>query len=193
MENSMENQVNEARSGNTAALNALMQSFKPLVKAKAKEYYLQGGDLEDLIQEGMIGLYKAVQDYAPAKGSFSAFAGLCVMRQIQTAIKAAARQKHMPLNTSLSLDESPQEGNETLANKLTDYKNNDPETLLLSLETYATINNFINQNLTELERQVLTLHMNKKSHKQIAEQLGKTTRSVDNTLQRIRKKLKTIM
>jgi len=172
------------------ALDAIMQEFKPLVKAKAKAYFLLGGDLEDLIQEGMIGLYKAVLDYEPEKNtSFAAFASLCIVRQIQTAIKSAARQKHMPLNTSISLSDGT--GQEPLLESLRDRHENDPETLFLGMETYNNIDEFIHQNLSPQEHKVLTMHMEGKSQACIAESIGKNVKSVDNTLQRIRRKIRT--
>ena len=190
--------VAQARGGDKSALDNLMQSFKPLVKAKVKDYYLVGGDLEDLIQEGMIGLYKAVLDFNPEKNaSFAAFASLCVVRQIQTAIKAAGRQKHLPLNTSLSLhseipgtgDNNDPAAQETYLDKLPDHKTPSPEAMILGHEAYQDINTFIRDNLTELEYNVLMLHIEGKNHMEIAEVLGKNAKSIDNTIQRIRRKI----
>ena len=173
-----EHLVSEARDGNTASLDQLMNRFKPLVKAKAKDYYLTGGDLEDLIQEGMIGLYKAVLDFDRAKNvKFTTFAALCVARQIQTAIKAASRQKHMPLNSSELLEDN------------IPHSSNNPENLLLDFEAYRDMGDFINKNLSHLELDVLMLYLDNKSHMQIAEQLGKNMKTVDNALQRIRRKI----
>ena len=200
MESSREERlVIQARKGDKSALDALMQQFKPLVKAKAKAYFLLGGDLEDLIQEGMIGLYKAVLDFDSAKAvNFAAFASLCVVRQIQTAIKLASRQKHMPLNTSLSLHSEVPLGDssdggqaqETYLDKLPDHKINDPEALFLGREAYNDIDDFIRQRLSPLEYNVLMLHMEGKTHADIALIIGKNNKSVDNTLQRIRRKIK---
>jgi len=190
----MENQLAyQAQRGDTAALDTLMQQFKPLVKAKAKAYFLLGGDMEDLIQEGMIGLYKAVLDFDAFKTTeFAAFASLCVVRQIQTAIKTASRQKHMPLNTSLSLHNEVSSGTEqeTFMDKLPDRQINDPETLFLGHEAYNDVADFIRQSLSPLEHTVLTLHMEDKSHFDIAQVVGKDKKSVDNTLQRIRRKIR---
>ena len=191
--------VNKAREGDRNALDELMQQFKPLVKAKAKAYYLLGGDLEDLIQEGMIGLYKAVLDFNPSKAdNFAAFASLCVVRQIQTAIKLANRKKHIPLNTSLSLHNEVPSGSSTDANqpqetyldKLPDRQINDPEALFLGREAYNDIGEFIRQSLSPLEYDVLMLHMNGKSHSEIAEATGRNKKAIDNTIQRIRRKIK---
>jgi RNA polymerase sporulation-specific sigma factor len=161
-------------------LDTLLSRFKPLVKAKAAAYFLSGGDREDLIQEGMIGLYKAFLDYAPEKNPvFSAFASLCINRQILTAIKTAARQKHSPLNASLALDsaeEAPVPGV-------------DPEALVISRESSEDINLFIRENLSALEYDVLMLHMEGMAYTQIAETLGKPLKSIDNTLQRVRRKV----
>jgi RNA polymerase sporulation-specific sigma factor len=173
--------VQAARDGNAAALDTLLSRFKPLVKAKAAAYYLTGGDRDDLIQEGMIGLYKAFLDYAPEKNPvFSAFASLCVNRQILTAIKAAARRKHQPLNASLSLES---------AEITNPGAGTNPEALLISRESSEKINLFIRQSLSALEYDVLMLHMEGMAHAQIAETLGKPLKSVDNTLQRVRRKV----
>jgi len=180
--------VSSARAGDTAALESLMNRYKPLVRARAKEYFLSGGDAQDLIQEGMIGLYKAVLDFDTTRGvKFSTFATLCVVRQIQTAIKAATRQKHLPLNTSLSLH-TDNTLDETVRELPTSGEQN-PETLLIGREAYMDIDLYIKQNLTGLEYDVLMQHMDGKSHLQIAEAIGKNKKTVDNALQRVRKKI----
>ncbi|MCL2499966.1 MAG: sigma-70 family RNA polymerase sigma factor [Defluviitaleaceae bacterium] len=172
--------IQAARAGNVDALDALLSRYKPLVKAKAAMYFLSGGDRDDLMQEGMIGLYKAFLDYAPEKNPvFSAFASLCINRQILTAIKTAARRKHAPLNASLALDtaeDAPEIGN-------------NPEALLISRESSEDINLFIRESLSEMEYSVLMLHIEGMNHKQIAETLDKPLKSVDNTLQRVRRKI----
>ena len=178
MEND-ETLIRLAKSGNDEAFDTLLTRYKPLVKARAKDYFLLGGDLEDLIQEGMIGLYKAVRDYSDShenKASFAAFASLCVVRQIQTAIKAASRKKHMPLNSSMELDF-------TLASETS------PETLVLGQESVDKITDFIHGKLSALEHDVLMLHMDGKSHLEIAKGLGKSLKAVDNAIQRIRRKV----
>ena len=180
MENDL---VCAARAGDAAALETLMHQYKPLVKARANEYFISGGDIEDLIQEGMIGLYKAVLSSQPGRGApFSSFAALCVVRQIQSAIKAASRNKHMPLNTSLPLHTSDTQNHEDLPDRHT------PETLVLAQESFQDIGRFIQQNLSKLEYSVLMLYMGGESQSQIAQSLGKTPKSIDNTLQRIRRK-----
>jgi RNA polymerase sporulation-specific sigma factor len=177
--------VEDFRNGDKVALDVLLTRFKPLVKAKARAYYVTGGDPDDLIQEGMIGLYKAVLDFDFEKNdSFSAFASLCIVRQVQTAIKAATRQKHMPLNESLSLD------NENAAPaEIPAARTGDPETILLGREALRDTQEFIKQNLSSLEQSVLLQHTNGKSHAEIAASIGKNTKTVDNALRRIRKKL----
>jgi len=185
--------VQKSRNGDTSALDVLLRRLKPLVKTKAKAYYLASGDPEDLIQEGMIGLYKAVLDFDEAKNSaFTAFASICIVRQIQTAIKAAARQKHMPLNNSLSLNIEIGDhisDTETFLDKLPDRRINDPEALFLGREALKDIDDFIKHNLSKLEHDVLMLHMDGKSHAEIATKLDKSPKSIDNTLQRIRRKI----
>lgn len=179
---SNEDLVKNFRNGDKTAPDTLLARFKPLVKARAKAYYVAGGDPEDLIQEGMIGLYKAVLDFdAEKNASFAAFASLCVTRQIQTAIKTADRQKHAPLNESLSLDN---EGDD-----LADSRTGNPEELFLGRESLREAKDFIRKNLSEPERAVLTMHLDGKSYAEIAQTVGKNKKSVDNTLQRIRKKL----
>jgi len=180
--------VEQFRAGDSVALDTLMCNYKPLVKAKAKTYFLIGGDLEDLIQEGMIGLYKAVLDFDPQKGvNFSTFASLCVVRQIQTAIKVAGRKKHQPLNTSISINNPPIE--DGILDKMPASYTNNPESLFLGREAYKDIDYFIEHNLTNLEYNVLMLYMDGKSHAEIAIELSKNLKSIDNAIQRIRKKI----
>ena len=181
-----ENLIEKARAGNASALDTLMHRYKPLVKARAKDYFLVGGDLEDLIQEGMIGLYKAVLDFDPSKNAkFSTFASLCVTRQIQTAIKAANRQKHLPLNSSLSLQ------SDALAEtqNIPDHRLVNPEDLLLRLEAYRNLDAFIQENLSQLEQDVLMHHVDGKTYMEIAGLLEKNAKTVDNALQRIKRKI----
>jgi RNA polymerase sporulation-specific sigma factor len=171
--------IKKFREGEKNALEILMTRYKPFVKSKIRPYYVVGGDVEDLIQEGMIGLYKAVLNYDEDRNAaFAAFAALCVVRQVQTAIKAAGRKKHEPLN----------EAGEILLD-LPAGRANDPETLFLGREALRDAENFIKKNLSVLETRVLVLHMDGKSHAEIASALGKNLKSVDNTLQRIRKKI----
>jgi len=192
--------VNQSREGDKIALDILMRRYKPLVKSKAKIYFLIGGDLEDLIQEGMIGLFKAVLDFNPGKGIvFASFASLCVVRQIQTAIKAASRQKHMPLNSSISIysayssNDNTENAEETILEKISDRRASDPETLFLGREACKDIDYFIHHQLSPLEFDVLMLYMAGKSCADIAHALDKKSKSVTNTLQRVRKKVSEYM
>jgi RNA polymerase sporulation-specific sigma factor len=173
--------VKLAREGDAAALETLLVRHKGLVRAKAGAYFLSGGERDDLLQEGMIGLYKAVLDFSDEKNSsFAAFAALCISRQILTAIKTATRHKHSPLNSSLTL-ENADEAHEPLS---------DPELLFISRESSNDIAAFIHAKLSEMERSVLFLYMQGMTHADIAAALGKKTKVVDNTLQRVRKKIK---
>jgi len=192
--------VQAAKAGDALAMDALFARFKPLVRAKASMYYLSGGDRDDLIQEGMIGLYKAYLDYDPQRNPiFAAFAALCINRQIQTAIKSAARQKHAPLNAAQPLEaaESPTQAGTggvaaNLTNAAANNAANNPELLFISKESAANIALFIREHLSPLERDVLLLHINGQSHAQIAKRMGKAAKSVDNTLQRVRRKVAAI-
>ena len=184
----------KAKNGHAASLDALLEKYKPLAKSKAKEYFISSGDPEDLIQEGMIGLYKAVLSFNQALGKqFSTFAALCIERQIQTAVKASLRQKHIPLNTSLSLDwqiESPDtEGGQSFQEKLVDNKAHDPETVLLGQETARIIGEAIQSLLSKLELVTLKLHMEGREISEISEILNISKKSVDNALQRVKKKV----
>jgi RNA polymerase sporulation-specific sigma factor len=168
--------------------DALLQKYKPLVKKKAAVYYLIGGDRDDLIQEGMIGLYKAIRDYDTSGGMpFHPFALLCINRQILSAVKASARQKHIPLNTSLSLS-NPDEA-ETASGS---HYAPSPEALVIGRESYNDIDLFLQKHLSPLEYAVLMYHLEGRSQAETAEALNKNVKAVDNTLQRIRRKMKRI-
>ncbi|MCL1862096.1 MAG: RNA polymerase sporulation sigma factor SigH [Defluviitaleaceae bacterium] len=183
-----ESLIVKINNGDKHALDVLLNRYKNLARAKAKAYYVVGGDPEDLIQEGMIGLYKAVLDFdAEKNNNFASFASLCIVRQLQTAIKVAGRQKHIPLNESLSLDNI--ELGESYMDKLPDPAINDPEALFLGRESLHDAKAFIKKSLSTLEYNVLTLHMDGKTHAEIAATLEKSLKSIDNALQRIRKKL----
>ena len=183
----------KAKEGHAASLDALMEKYKPLAKLKAKEYFITSGDPEDLIQEGMIGLYKAVLGFNPVYGKqFSAFAALCIERQIQSAVKASLRQKHIPLNSSISLDlqiSSREDGSQNLQDKLSDNKTHDPETMLLGQEAAKLIGDMIQNLLSGLELATLKLHMEGRAISEIAEILNISKKSVDNALQRTRRKV----
>ena len=180
--------VELARSGNEDALDILMVRFKPLVKSKAKDYFLSGGGIEDLVQEGMIGLYKAVLNFDAEKNAkFATFAHLCVVRQIQSAIKAASRNKHIPLNKSISIHSENESG--VSIGEIADRNIPNPEDLLIGQEAYNDISEFIQENLSKLEHDILTHYLEGKTHIQIAEAIGKNAKTVDNAIQRIRKKI----
>ena len=180
----------KAKAGHAPSIDALMEQYKPLVKSKAKDYYTPSGDAEDLIQEGMIGLYKALLGFDRELGSrFSSFAAVCIERQIQTAVKTALRQKHMPLNSSVSLDGQDDEGGVPISEKLASSRAQEPETLLMGQEAARMIGGAIQGLLSKLELATLRLHVEGRAIGEIAEMLGATKKSVDNALQRGRRKV----
>ncbi len=188
------------QNGDRPAIDYLMEKYKYLVRNKAKALYLIGGDRDDLIQEGMIGLYKAIRDYQSDKeNSFFNFADLCVSRQIYSAIKASNRKKNIPLNTYISLD-SPAygEGNdieekETLVDIIHQKYVLNPEQLVIDKENTSMIEYELVRRLSDLEKQVLTLYMQDLKYVQIAEVLGKKPKSIDNALTRIKTKLNQVL
>ena len=178
--------------GDSRAEEVLIKRYKNFVLAKSRSYFLVGAGREDIVQEGMIGLYKAVRDYKIDRlASFRAFAELCITRQIITAIKAATRQKHQPLNSYVSLNKPiyDEESDRTLLDILKGTKLNNPEELFVSKETYDLIENQISEMLSELEFDVLQEYLNGKSYQDIADSLDKHVKSVDNALQRVKRKL----
>lgn len=184
--------VIEAKSGDTWAQEYLINKYENFVKAKAKSYFLIGADKEDIYQEGMIGLYKAIRDFKPDKlSSFKAFAELCVTRQIITAIKTATRQKHIPLNTYVSLNKPiyDEESDRTLLDVLSEAKISDPEELIISREELNHIQNEIGEVLSTLEMEVLMSYLDGKSYQEIACDLDRHAKSIDNALQRVKRKL----
>ncbi|MBI6874301.1 MAG: RNA polymerase sporulation sigma factor SigH [Clostridiaceae bacterium] len=184
--------VIEAKSGDTWAQEYLINKYENFVKAKAKSYFLIGADKEDIYQEGMIGLYKAIRDFKPDKlSSFKAFAELCVTRQIITAIKTATRQKHIPLNTYVSLNKPiyDEESDRTLLDVLSEAKVSDPEELIISREELNHIQNEIGEVLSTLEMEVLMSYLDGKSYQEIACDLDRHAKSIDNALQRVKRKL----
>lgn len=180
-----------SRSGETWAEEALCERHKDLVRIKARPYFLIGADREDLIQEGMIGLYKAVRDYEPGHDmSFRSFAELCIVRQIITAIKQATRKKHAPLNTYISFYKTTDEENErTLMDTMPAARTDNPEELIISRESMTDMNKMLDTMLTPLEKNVLELFIEGKSYQEIAVALGRGRKTVDNALQRIKKKI----
>jgi RNA polymerase sporulation-specific sigma factor len=185
--------VNLARHGDESAIDALLGRYRHYARAKARSYFLAGADREDIVQEGMIGLFKAVRDFEPDHGTaFRAFAELCITRQIITAIKTATRQKHIPLNSYVSLNKaaSDQEGEERpLADSIVSKEILDPADLVISAEEIQGIRESVDKHLSDLETEVLSLYMDGKSYQEIADLLGRHVKSIDNALQRIKRKL----
>lgn len=184
--------VASAREGDDLALEYLIHKYRNFVRAKARSYFLIGADREDIIQEGMIGLYKAIRDYRADKlASFRAFAELCITRQIITAIKTATRQKHIPLNSYVSLNRPiyDEDSDRTLLDIMDGAKVNDPVELVISREEFMDIEQKMSEFLSELEWKVLMYYLEGKSYQEIANQLSRHVKSIDNALQRVKRKL----
>ena len=184
--------VIEAQNGDIRAQEYVISKYESFVKAKSKSYFLIGADKEDIYQEGMIGLYKAIRDFNYEKSStFKGFAELCVTRQIITAIKTATRQKHIPLNTYISLNKpvSEDDSERTLLDILSTIKISDPEELIIDKEEKARIENAIAKVLSDLEMEVLQSYLDGKSYQEIACDLDRQAKSIDNALQRVKRKL----
>ena len=184
--------VIEAQNGDIRAQEYVISKYESFVKAKSKSYFLIGADKEDIYQEGMIGLYKAIRDFNYEKSStFKGFAELCVTRQIITAIKTATRQKHIPLNTYISLNKpvSEDDSERTLLDILSTIKISDPEELIIGKEEKARIENAIAKVLSDLEMEVLQFYLDGKSYQEIACDLDRQAKSIDNALQRVKRKL----
>jgi len=184
--------VELAREGDTYALEYLINKYKNFVRAKARSYFLIGADREDIIQEGMIGLYKAIRDFRYDKlSSFRAFAELCVTRQIITAIKTATRQKHIPLNSYISLNKPiyDEDSDRTLLDVISGTKITDPEELIISREEFDDIEEKMCEILSSLEWEVLMSYLEGKSYQEIAVDLNRHVKSIDNALQRVKRKL----
>ncbi len=182
-----------AKSGQQKAARELFARYTPMIRSCARSYYLMGADAEDLMQEGSIGLYKAICDYRPEKHvSFSAFAGLCITRQMVSAVKAASRQKHVPLNSYISLHKPPPgeaEGAPPLDSLFPADELFNPEQRLITKETGRLIQALIGKTLSNLEQQVLDQHLQGKTYRDTAVLLQRSEKSVDNAMQRIKKKL----
>ena len=186
------------RDGEEAITDYIMDKYKNMVRSKAKSMYILGADREDLIQEGMIGLFKAVRDYDTGRdASFFTFADLCVSRQIYTAIQAAGRQKHMPLNTYVSLyadgadgEDGLREAERGLLESAASRLEQNPEELLIDRENVKRLEEVMEKELSSFEKQVLDLYLTGMKYSQIARVLGKDDKSTDNALQRIKAKLK---
>ena len=184
--------VDLARDGQIAAQEYLIHKYKNFVRAKARSYFLIGADREDIIQEGMIGLYKAIRDFrGDKKASFRAFAELCITRQIITAIKTATRQKHIPLNSYVSLNKPiyDEDSDRTLMDIIAGGKITDPEELMISREEFEDIENKMGEILSSLEWKVLMYYLEGKSYQEIAADLNRHVKSIDNALQRVKRTL----
>lgn len=182
--------------GSSHALDVIMHKYINFVRAKARTYFLIGADKEDIIQEGMIGLYKAIRDYDGDKlSSFKAFAELCVTRQIITAIKTATRFKHVPLNSYISLDKPlrDEDKDRTLADVLTGSNDFDPQQLLVNRENLGDMQQKLSELLSGLEREVLQLYLDGCSYQEISEELNRHEKSIDNALQRVKRKLEHLL
>ena len=178
--------------GDEDAEHTLYARYKPLVRARARTYFLVGADHEDLVQEGMIGLYKAVCEYDPDKGaSFRSFSDLCITRQILTAIKSATRKKHAPLNTYVSLNQPvfEQDDERTLMDLLANVRVSDPEALFIGKERYEAARQFVSEKLSALEKQAFSLYLQGFSYPAIAQSLDRPEKSIDNAIHRAKKKL----
>jgi RNA polymerase sporulation-specific sigma factor len=184
--------VELVHNGDSDALDYLITKYQNFVRAKARSYFLIGADREDIVQEGMIGLYKAIRDFKEDKlTSFKAFAELCITRQIITAIKTATRQKHIPLNSYVSLDKPiyDEESDRTLLDIISGAKVMDPEELIINQEEFDDIELKMGEILSDLERKVLVLYLDGRSYQEISEELNRHVKSIDNALQRVKRKL----
>lgn len=188
--------IAKIRKGENSGVDFLLEKYKNLVRKKARALYLIGGDSDDLIQEGMIGLYKAIRDFQQEKeNSFYGFANLCIERQLYNAIKGANRLKNSPLNTYVSLDvpvggdDNSEESRQTLGETLEKEGISNPEDILIDRERVGKIENYIKNHLSSFEQNVVSLYIEGMNYQQIAERLMKPPKSIDNALQRIKKKL----
>ena len=188
--------VSLSQQGNMYAMEAILNRYKGFVASKARPYFLIGGNHEDMIQEGMIGLYKAVRDYLPDKqASFRSFAEICITRQMITAIKTATRQKHQPLNSYVSLSRPAYDENsdQTLADVVLGSSCMNPEELIINKESYSACEAAISKSLSKLEHKILGYYLQGKSYQEISEYIGKSPKSIDNALQRVKRKLERIL
>ena len=182
--------------GDLQAQEYLLSKYKNFVRSKARSYFLVGADHEDIVQEGMIGLFKAIRDFKQDKiSSFRAFAELCVTRQIITAVKTATRLKHIPLNSYVSLNHPiyDEESDRTLMDVITQAKVDSPEDMLITQEELAAIESRIGEILSDFEWKVLSLYLQGKSYQEIGKELSRQVKSVDNALQRVKRKLEQSM
>jgi RNA polymerase sporulation-specific sigma factor len=187
-----EDLVESVRVGDSEALEYLINKYRNFVRAKARSYFLIGADREDIVQEGMIGLYKSIRDFRGDKlTSFKAFAELCITRQIITAIKTATRQKHIPLNSYVSLDKPiyDEDSDRTLLDVIGGSRVQDPEELMINKEEFSGLEDKMGEVLSDLERKVLMLYLDGRSYQEISVDLDRHVKSIDNALQRVKRKL----
>jgi RNA polymerase sporulation-specific sigma factor len=184
--------VDMSQNGDRVALEYLLSKYKNFVRSKARSYFLIGADHEDIVQEGMIGLFKSIRDYQLERlSSFRAFAELCITRQIITAIKTATRQKHLPLNSYVSLNKPiyDEESDRTLMDVIVEGHAQNPEELIIGREDILSIRDQVGTVLSSLEQDVLSAYLDGKSYQEIADNLGRHVKSIDNALQRVKRKL----
>lgn len=183
--------IEDLRGGDNSVTDYIMEKYKFIVKKKAKAMYILGGELDDLIQEGMIGLFKAVRDYDKDQGaSFHSFADLCISRQIYTAIEASKRQKHIPLNSYISLYDEGEEG--SLIDFLEEDHESNPEEIVLNREHIKRLEKELREQLSDFERNVFYLYIKENDYRQIAQVMDKSPKAIDNALQRIKAKAEKI-
>ena len=184
--------VDKAKAGDRRAADTLIDRYKTFVRVKTRAYFLVGADRDDIVQEGMIGLFKAIRDYSPDKqASFKYFADICITRQIITAVKTATRQKHSPLNSYISLSKPAyeDESERTLIEMLSLRTSLNPEEIMIDKENLKITEQKIRKSLSKFELEVMELYINGKSYTEIAQQLGKEPKSIDNAIQRVKKKI----
>lgn len=182
--------------GDSFATEQLLNRYKNTVRSKARMYFLAGADRDDIVQEGMIGLFKAIRDFNLEKAaSFKSFAELCIKRQILTAVKTSTRKKHLPLNNYISLSKPvyDDEQDTTVSDFLSQFNQSSPEELFICKENYAVLGEKINEILSKLEREVFSMYLEGKSYQEIAKIMNRPPKSIDNALQRIKKKLENFL
>lgn len=190
-EMSDEQLIGQLRSGDSGVMDYILDKYKPLVRKKANAVFLIGGETDDLIQEGMIGLFKAVRDYDGGKeASFFSFAELCITRQLYKAVEASNRKKHAPLNTYISFYSETGEEGHSLAETLTTGGMGDPEQMIIDQENLKQFWDGLREHLSSMEQQVLDEYLQGNNYQQIAEHMNKQPKTIDNALQRIKTKVR---
>jgi RNA polymerase sporulation-specific sigma factor len=184
-----------ARAGDDAATSVLIERYRPFLRSRARSFFLLGADVDDVLQESMIGLYKAIRDFDPERQThFRGFADMCIQRQLITAVKGATRHKHGPLNTYVSFSRpvgTDDDGERVLADVLPAGSLADPAEQVVSSERIRALQSYLDRELSDLEVEVLRMHVDGASYAEIADQLQRQTKSIDNALQRIKRKLST--